>query len=168
MPLSLKGLELLKGFVGFLRRGDHALDLLDDGQLLLQVHLLFGFLFLEEFGTLFLDDAHFGLKHFLVFIGGNLISIRIATTVDIGLQIGFTLCDVQLVEGGLQIVDLLLLRGFVTMGDLLDAVEHLLLGLVDLTGLLWGFYFRNIGVLDCFFFYLLFEDVVLRVHHLTF
>ena len=112
----------------------------------------------------------------------------------------------QFVENGFQIVDLFLLKRLVAMGYVLDAVDHLLLGLVDLLGLLFlgwslrffnwslhffnwslyalgwslynfgwslrfcgycGFYFRSSCFLDNFFFYLLFEDVVLRVHHLT-
>ena len=63
------------------------------------------------------DDVHLGLELLLIHIRCNLISLRIAAAVDIGLQTGITLCDVQLVEGGLQVVDLFLLRYLLAMGD---------------------------------------------------
>ena len=195
-PLLLQGFELLIAFVGLLRRGDHRLDLLDNLELLGQVGLFLGFLLLEDLSAFLFDNAHLGLKGFFHFVGSDLVLLRIATAVDVGLETGFALCDMQLVESGLQIVNLFLLGSLVAVGDIPDTLQNLCFGLVDLAG---SFHLRSLFLnllrlwcwfLDvCFYcsgrllsrclcglwghFFLHhfvvthFEGILLRVHHLT-
>ena len=144
-PLLLQGLELLIALVGLLGGGDHGLDLIDDFKLLGQVGLFLCLLFLEELGTFLLDDAHLGLKGLFLFVGSDLVLLRVTASVGICFETGFTLCNVQLVEGGLQVVHLLLLGSLVAMGDLPDAFQDLGFGLIDLAR---GFYLRS-GLLFC-------------------
>ena len=184
-PLLLQGLELLIAFVGLLGSGDHRLDLLDDLELLGQVGLFLGFLLLEYLGTLLLDNAHLGLKGLFLFVRSDLILFRIAASVEISLETGFALCNMQLVEGGLQIVHLLFLGRLVTMGDIPDTLQNLCFGLVDLAG---SFHLRSL-LFRCFFYRLRGHfflhhftvarffawrngiadngGILLRVHHLT-
>ena len=117
-PLLLEGLELLITLVGFLGGGNHGLDLVDDGQFLCQILLLLSFLLLEELGTLLFDNAHLGLEGFFDTIWHNLILFGIAAAIDVSLEAGLTLGNVELVECCLQRIDLFFLRGLVAMGNL--------------------------------------------------
>ena len=184
-PLLLQGLEILIALIGLFRGGDHGLDLLNDTEFLGQVLLLLGFLLLEDLGTLLLDDDHLGLEGFFLLIGSNLVFLRISATVHIRFETGFALCQMQLVEGGLQVVHLLFLGSIVAMGDLPDTFQNLGFGLVDLAR---GFYLRShllgrclLWLLGYFFLhhfvvarFLAWRDgcaddrgILLRVHHLT-
>ena len=120
-----------------------------------------------------LDDAHLCLEHLLVFVGGYLVQLRVAAAVDICLELCLAFGNMQLVEDGLQIVDLVLLGCLFAMCNFLHTVQHLFLGFIDLALFGLFFYFRN-----CLFFYFrssrlllnfftnpLFEDVFLRVHN---
>ena len=142
-PLLLQGFELLVGLAGLLWRGNHRLDFLDDVKLTLQVSLFLGLLLAEELLATLLDDAHLSLEDFFVVVRAHLVSLRVATAIEVLLQIGLTLCNVQLVEDSLQIVDLVLARRLLAMGDFLYAVEHLGLCLVDFAFV----YFRGRGIL---------------------
>ena len=168
-PLLLQGLEVLIVLVSILGGGNHRLDLVDDSQLFHQVLLFLCLLFFEDLGAALLNDAHFGLELFLVFVGGDYILFGVAASIEVGFQLSLTLCNVQLVEGSLQIVDLFFLGCLFAMGDILHTTQHFGLGLIDLTGLSFFFVynFRSFYFLAYFLFYLLLEGLVLRVHHLT-
>ena len=84
-PLLLQLLKLVIRLVCLLRRGGHSLYFLNDVKLLLQVFLLLLLLLLEHLGSLFAHNAHLGLEDLFVLVGHDLISFRIAATVDISL-----------------------------------------------------------------------------------
>ena len=132
-PLVLQGLEVLIRLVSLLGRGHHRLDFLDDGQLLLQVVLFLLLLLTEQLLTLLTNDNHLGLESLLNLVRGNLILFRIATAIDIGFKLCFTLGNMQLIEASLQIVHFVLLGSLVAMSQLTYALKHFLLGLILFT-----------------------------------
>ena len=71
-----------------------------------------------------------------------MIGFRIATAIDIGFHLLLALCDVQLIEGSLEVFHLVLLWHFLAVCKLLHPLQHLLLGLVDLA--LGHFFCRNL------------------------
>ena len=138
----MQGLELLIGLAGLLGRGDHGLYLFNNVEFLLQILFLLCLLLAELLLPALLDDAHLGLEYLLGFVGGNLISFGVAATVDVFPQLGFALGDVQFVEGGFQVVNLVFLWGFLAVGNLLHSLQNLGLCGVDLV--LFGcFNFRS-------------------------
>ena len=151
-PFLLQGLEFLIGLVGFLRRGNHAFYLLDDGQFLLQVVGFLGFLFLEELGTLLLDDAHFGLEGFLFRIRSDMVGSQVASCLGICLELGIALGNVQLVEYRFQVVYFVFLQWLVAVSNLRDAVEYLLLGVVHFPLRLFSYKLFS-HCFSCFFDY---------------
>ena len=132
-PLVLQGLEVLIRLVSLLGRGHHRLDFLDDGQLLLQVVLFLLLLLTEQLLTLLTNDNHLSLESLLNLVRGNLILFRIATAIDIGFKLCFTLGNMQLIEASLQIVHFVLLGSLVAMSQLTYALKHFLLGLILFT-----------------------------------
>ena len=132
-PLFLKSLKFLVRLISLFRRGDHGLDLFDDGKLLLQIVLLLLLLFAKQLLPFLLDDAHLSLKGFLVGIRDYLVLLWVTTAINILLQLSLTFGNMQLVEGGLQIVNLILLGSLVAMSDFTHTLEHLFLCLILLT-----------------------------------
>ena len=129
-PLLLQGFEVFVRLISLLRRGNHRLNLLDDGQFLLKICFLLLLLFEEQLLALLLDNTHFGFKRLLVGVGHYLIVFRIASAIDICFQLSLTLCNMQLVEDGFQVVYLILLGGFVAMSNFLHALQNFLFGLI--------------------------------------
>ena len=135
---------------------------------------------LEQLLALLLDEQHFCLEGLLVRVGRNLILFGVASSVNVFLQLGFTLGNVQLVEAGLQVVDLFLLWSLFVMGYFAHTIQY---GFLRVVLLAFGF---HIACRTCLFggkyvlFYILRvccrrEDcillldgsVYLRVHHLN-
>ena len=170
-PLLLQGLEFLIGLAGFLGRCHHSLDLFYDSLLLLQVFHLLGLLLTEQLLAALLNDTHLSFENFFVLIGGDLVSFWIASTVNIFLQLCLALSNMQFVEYSLQVFHFFLLRSVFAVSYFLYTFKHFLLGGIDL-----ALFSRRCVVVGCFycglfdlhFLILLFEDVFLRVHHLTF
>ena len=102
LPLLLQFLKLIVRLVGLIGRCSHCLDTFDDGELLLKVGLLLGFLLQEHLCTFFAHYSHLLLECFFVFVGHNLVCCGIATALDVFLQTCFALGDVQLVEYSLK------------------------------------------------------------------
>ena len=173
-PLLLERLELLIALVGLFRGGDHSLNLVDDGEFLGEVLLFLSFLLFHNLGTLLFDDAHFGFEVLLKLIRRDLILLWVATSFEIGFELCLALSNMELVEGRFQIVHLILLRCLVAMRNILHTLQYLGFGLIDLARLFFRswhcffiHHFRSCCFLDNFFGFLLLEDVLLRVHHLT-
>lgn len=83
--------------------------------------------FLESLGTLLLDNLHIGFVSLFIFIGENLIFLRVASGFEIFLLLLVAFSYVETVERSFQVVNLVLLGCFVALGDFLNAVEHLFL-----------------------------------------
>ena len=107
LPFLLQFLKLLVVLVSLFGRGNHAFNLLNDVQLLLQVLLFFSLLFKEHLCAFFLDNTHLSLEHFFVLIRKNGILLGIATCFKIGFLCSLAFCEMQLVERGLQQVNFL-------------------------------------------------------------
>ena len=143
--------------------------------------MFLSFLLFEDLGPFLLDDAHFGLEGFFVYIREDLVGFGVATTIDIFFQTSLSLCDMEFVEGSFQIVYLFLLWCLLPLGDFTCPCQYLFLVLVLLT-LRFRFFFHHWcffhhrclcfycgGCCFCFhhvLFYvlLLFESFFLRVH----
>ena len=196
-PLLLQGLKLLITLVGILWSGYHGLYLFDDGKFLCKVLLLLGLLLLKQLGAFLLNDTHLCFECLFLLVGSDLVLLWVTASIDVGLETGFALCYVQLIEGGLQIVHLLFLGRIIAMSNLPDTFQDFCLGLINLAR---GFYLRSFFLLCCLFMRNLFltwrfycsgrflnlsfcglwghfflhhfvvthfEGILLRVHHLT-
>ena len=93
LPFLLELLEFLVVSVGFLRRGHHRFNLLNDIELLLQVFLFFFLLLLEEFGALFLHQYHLSLEGLFFLVGSNYIFLGVSASIEISFLLSFALCE---------------------------------------------------------------------------
>ena len=156
--------------VGLIGRCGHVLDFLNDVELFLEVGLLLLFLLLEYLGTLFLDNAHFGLEGFFVLVGCDHILVGISALLEVSFLLCLALVEVEFVEHRLEIVYLVFARVFLALCYFAHAIEHFLLGLVNFSG---GFVLGCLSCLDCSVYRLFFcicallEGLFLRVHHFT-
>ena len=173
LPLLLQFLKLIVRLVGLIGRCSHCLDTFDDGELLLKVGLLLGFLLQEHLCTFFAHHSHLLFECFFVFVGHNLVCCGIATAFDVFLQTCFALGDVQLVEYSLKQINLIFVRIVIALCYLLQAFYNLLLCLVYLvvSHRLFG---GSVNVLDFsyvlhirHFLCTLIQGFLLRVHHFT-
>ena len=141
----------------------------------------------ESLGSLLFDESHFGLELLLAVVGLHHVGFGGATVLDECLLVGLALGEEQLVERRLKMVYLVLGGSIVAVGQFLDTFEYLVLGGIHLQrcslgiglavycrcrGGIAGFghgvvvYVGRLGC-HCFFSNVLFQDVVLRVHHIT-
>ena len=90
--------------------------------------------FLESLGTLLLDELHVGFESLLVVVRHDLVFLGIATGFEIFFLLLVTLSDVETVEGSLKVVYLILVGSLIAFCDFFHAVEHFLLGGIDLLG----------------------------------
>ena len=88
------------------------------------------FLFQEDFGAFFLNDAHLGLEFFFVGIGQHLVVGRVAAAFEVSLHVGFPFGKVQFVESRLEVVYFVFLRIVVAVCDFLHPFDHLFLAFV--------------------------------------
>ena len=113
--------------------------------------MLFGFLFLEELGAAFADDAHLGLEGFFVLVGSDLIGFGVASCFEVFALLGFALGKVHLIEDGLQMVDFCFLRCLIAVCYLGKTFQHFpfvgvdFLGFLGLRLLCLGFSFGSLG-----------------------
>ncbi len=159
LPFLLQLLKFLVVLIGLFGRGNHAFNLLNDVQLLLQVLLFLGFLLKEKLGTFFLDNTHLSLEHFFVLIRKNGILLGIATCFKIGFLCSLAFCEMQFVERGLQQVNFLFGWCLITMSKFFESINYLLLGGIHLLGccllssLLFSSRLLLLGFLSCRFFH---------------
>ncbi len=93
------------------------------------LEILFAFLlsFLESLCALLLYDLHVGLVSLFVFIGENLVFLRVTSSFEVFLLSFVALCYVETIERSLQVVNLILFRSVIALGDFLNAVKHFFL-----------------------------------------
>ena len=94
---------------------------------MLEVFLSLLLCLLKSLRALFLDDSHVGLVSLFIFVGENLVFLRVAPSFKIFLLLLVAFRYLETVERSLQVVNLVLSWSVVAISYFLDAVEHLFL-----------------------------------------
>ena len=127
LPLSLQGLELVKGTVGFLRCRGQLLNAVQYLQFSLQILCLLTFQLLLCSSAAIADQLHRCTELRLQRVNLRFELLRFAATLYEGLSCFLNFCVMELVEELFQQIQFLLLTGFTALCDFLYSVHNLFL-----------------------------------------